>query len=182
MPQKRGTGERAAEEQGAAQGVLGGAEDLAPTQQPCPCRINGPVGPGPSGVPCYAECCAPLHQGDRDAPTAEALMRSRYSAFVMLDEAYLLRTHHPQTRPEMLGAVLVPHWLGLKILDHTEEQDSAEVEFVARYLSEGKQGRLHERSRFRQENGQWFYLDAVPPRKSKLTVPKRRSTRTAPRR
>ena len=94
------------------------------------------------------------------APTAEALMRSRYSAFVLQDATYLLATWHASTRPASLDFDPSPKWLGLDVRAHQATGvDTAEVEFVARYRVEGRAVRLHERSRFVHENARWFYVD-----------------------
>lgn len=90
-------------------------------------------------------------------------MRSRYCAYVLRDEDYLLRTWHVSTRPRELalhGDAPVK-WLGLKILaiDASTPANEARVEFVARYTVNGKAGRLHENSRFVREDGCWFYVD-----------------------
>lgn len=112
----------------------------------------------------HAACCAPLHAG-APAADAEALMRSRYSAYVREDAAYLLRSWHPSTRPPTIafddGGR--PTWLGLKVLRHVvQDDDRAEVEFVARYrIGGGSAVRMRERSRFVREDGHWFYLDAI---------------------
>ncbi|MGH8062248.1 MAG: YchJ family protein [Pseudoxanthomonas sp.] len=112
----------------------------------------------------YASCCARLHDG-LPAADAEALMRSRYSAYVLGLADYLQRSWHPSTRPVDFGfddnAVTRPHWLGLEIKQHRETgPDSAEVEFIARYrVGGGSAVRLHERSRFTREADHWFYLD-----------------------
>lgn len=109
----------------------------------------------------YAQCCQPYHEGT-PAPTAEALMRSRYSAYVLKLEAYLLHTWHPDTRPDVLNLAddASTKWLGLTIKRHEDMRDcKATVEFVARYKVGGKAERLHEISRFTLENGRWYYLD-----------------------
>lgn len=119
--------------------------------EPCPCGSGRP----------YAACCGPLH-GGQAAPTAETLMRSRYSAYVLGLEAYLLATWHPSTRPEELdlAAEPPPKWLGLEIRRHTQADEShAVVEFVARYRVAGRGQRLHETSRFVREEGRWLYVD-----------------------
>ena len=107
-------------------------------------------------------CCGRYLSGE-PAPTAEALMRSRYTAFTLRDEAYLLSTWHPDTRPQSLGLAQespVPKWLGLNVL-HSAMQDAhhATVEFVARQKISGRAYRLHELSRFVLEDGKWFYID-----------------------
>ena len=118
----------------------------------CPCGLGRP----------YAACCGPLHAG-AIAETAEALMRSRYSAYVLGDIDYLLATWHADTRPARLdlGDVAATRWLGLEVRRHAMTgDDSAIVEFVARYKSGGSPAvRLHELSRFVREDGRWFYVD-----------------------
>ena len=109
----------------------------------------------------YADCCGSLHAGT--APVdAEALMRSRYVAYVLGLEPYLLATWHPDTRPRSLDLDAEPatKWLGLEVKRHAlTGQDSAIVEFVARYKIAGRAHRLHEISRFMRQAGRWFYLD-----------------------
>jgi SEC-C motif domain protein len=122
----------------------------------CPCRVS-------DGALPYAACCGRYHAGPLHllAPTAEALMRSRYSAFVRDDLDYLLATWHARTRP----ASLTPNpagtkWLGLEVRRHAViDADHATVEFVARHKLGGRAGRLHEISRFVREAGRWFYVD-----------------------
>lgn len=105
-------------------------------------------------------CCARLHGGE-PAPDAEALMRSRYSAWVLGDVAYLRATWHADTCPPDLapddGQL---RWLGLSVKRHVlTGPDAAEVEFVARYRVAGRGARMHEISRFVRENGRWLYVD-----------------------
>ncbi len=109
----------------------------------------------------YAACCGPLHAGE-PAPTAEALMRSRFSAFARGDAAYLLASWHPSTRPREL--ILEPDvvWRRLQIVDTVAGgPDDAEgvVEFRASYRGPEGAGLLHERSRFVRAEGRWAYLD-----------------------
>lgn len=102
-----------------------------------------------------------MHQGDA-APDAEALMRSRYSAYVLGLEAYLLASWHPSSRPSHLDLAdgAPPKWLGLEIRRHeTDGPNHAVVEFVARCKIGGRAQRLHEISRFVREDGRWCYLD-----------------------
>ena len=118
------------------------------TSAPCPC-----------GGPSYAGCCAPLHAG-APAPDAERLMRSRYSAYVLGLDDYLLASWHASTRPATLvhdGPV--PTWLGLAVRRHLPAGDVATVEFVARYRVAGRGQRQHETSRFVREAGRWYYVD-----------------------
>lgn len=108
----------------------------------------------------YPACCGRWHSGE-PAPTAQALMRSRFSAFVLRNESYLLATWHPRTRPASVGFDPNQKWLGLEIVDALDRSATkAEVEFIARYrIGGGPAKRLHERSRFVQEQGRWFYVD-----------------------
>src|SRR3954454_12676561 len=64
----------------------------------------------------YADCCEPLHEGSARAGTAEQLMRSRYSAFVVGDADHLLATWHPSTRPRRLRLDPAVRWTGLEVL------------------------------------------------------------------
>ncbi|WP_431218411.1 YchJ family protein [Leifsonia xyli] len=119
----------------------------------CPC-LSGET---------YDACCGPLHRGE-PAPTAERLMRSRFSAFALGDAAYLLRSWHPSTRPAELELDPGLRWYRLDI-ERTErgglfDRDGV-VEFIAHYKG-GQRGSQHEVSRFIREGRDWFYLDAVP--------------------
>lgn len=112
----------------------------------------------------YARCCGRALQDGIPAADAEALMRSRYCAYVLGDEPYLLATWHASTRPRSLGlkAEPQPTWLGLKVLRHAQQDgDHAVVEFVARYKIGGRICRLQETSRFVREAGCWYYLDGT---------------------
>ena len=105
----------------------------------------------------FGRCCLPLHQGVRAAETAEELMRSRYSAFVVGDSEYVWRTWHPSTRPADVTDLSVT-WTRLEIIDRVgggPGDDTAEVEFRAHHRA----GVLHERSRFAVRAGRWFYVD-----------------------
>ena len=96
------------------------------------------------------------------APDAEALMRSRYSAYVLGLADYLLATWHPSTRPATLDADPAGlKWLGLEVRRHTViDAAQASVEFVARSKLGGRAHRLHETSRFvREDDGRWYYVD-----------------------
>jgi SEC-C motif-containing protein len=110
----------------------------------------------------YEQCCLRWHSGD-PAPTAQALMRSRYSAFVLRNEPYLLATWHESKRPSTVEFDLNQKWLGLTIVDSdATDATSAEVEFIARYRIGGASAaRLHERSRFVKEGDRWYYVDGT---------------------
>ena len=118
----------------------------------CPCGTNKQ----------YADCCGRYLDGNAIPATAEALMRSRYTAYTLLREEYLLNTWHISTRPEQLGLAeeACNKWLGLQIKRHEQQDDThALVEFVARYKIGGRAHRIHELSRFVREDGRWFYVD-----------------------
>jgi SEC-C motif domain protein len=127
--------------------------------------------PTPASCPCdarrdYLACCGRCHAGT-PAADAEALMRSRYSAFALGLADYLLKTWHVSTRPAELdlagNPAVATRWLGLSIRHFVViDADHAEVEFVARFRAGGASAtRLHERSRFVREEGIWFYLDGT---------------------
>lgn len=88
-------------------------------------------------------------------------MRSRYAAFAMRDEAYLLATWHPSTRPPRLSFMPGEEWVQLRILDSKVESESATVEFIARSRVAGRNQTLHETSRFVRDGGRWHYVDGV---------------------
>lgn len=111
----------------------------------------------------YGVCCGPLHNGDATAPTAERLMRSRFSAFALGDSAYLMRSWHPSTRPAALELDGGVRWYRLDIVNTVKggpfDRDGI-VEFCAFYKG-ASVGVQEETSRFLRENGAWFYVDAV---------------------
>ncbi|MDR8414039.1 hypothetical protein MTP10_35580 [Nonomuraea sp. 3-1Str] len=128
----------------------------------------------PAGCPCglpapYRDCCGRFHRGEGSAPTAELLMRSRFAAFAVGDEAYLLRTWHPATRPARLDLDRGVRWVRLEILEtvrgtvlHTE----GAVRFRAHYVRRGREGSMEEHSLFVRLDGQWVYegpRDDGPP-------------------
>ncbi len=113
----------------------------------------------------YTQCCKPYHQGKAAPPTAEALMRSRYSAYIKRDGAYLHRTWAQTTRPSKTSLMqLAPtHWIGLTIV-RTEaggcDDATGIVEFIAHWIEEGVEKQLHEVSEFVREKGRWVYWQA----------------------
>ena len=122
----------------------------------------------PAACPCgrraaYDACCGRWHDGALRlaAPDAEALMRSRYAAYVLGHVPYLLDTWHPGTRPPGLSPDLpATKWLGLEVRAHRRvDAMRATVEFVARSRVQGRGQRLHETSRFVFEAGRWWYVD-----------------------
>ena len=112
----------------------------------------------------YSGCCEPLHLGAA-ADTAEALMRSRFSAFALGLDGYLLSSWHPSTRPATLELDDGTVWRRLQIVDTVAggpDDETGIVEFRASYRdSDGAAGVLHERSRFARIDGRWAYLDGV---------------------
>jgi SEC-C motif-containing protein len=124
-----------------------------PAEARCPC----------GSAATYEHCCSRWHDGALRllAPTAEALMRSRYSAHVFGLEAYLLDTWHPRTRP--LGMAPPPQglrWIGLAVRRHTPiDGEHATVEFVARSKVGGRAERMHVVSRFERVEGRWLYVE-----------------------
>lgn len=120
-----------------------------PTDDRCPCGSGSAL----------LDCCGKYLDGHAAAPTAEHLMRSRYTAYVRMNAPYLLATWHASTRPTDLN--LSPtQWLGLTVRRHeAQDADHALVEFVARYKVGGRAHKLHETSRFVREEGRWYYVD-----------------------
>lgn len=130
-------------------------KNVHPAHAPCPCGSDLP----------YAQCCGLFHATVRNgdpqgvlAPTPEALMRSRYSAYALGLIDYLQATWHASTSP---GELELPptKWLGLEVRHAAATQDAGVVEFVARYRVDGRAHRLHETSRFVREAGVWYYID-----------------------
>ncbi|RPA63524.1 hypothetical protein EF294_08510 [Gordonia oryzae] len=120
----------------------------------CPCT---------SGL-IFGECCGPLLEGRRRAPTAQALMRSRFSAFAVGDREYLLATWHRRTRPGDLELDDEIDWYRLDVTETSGGglfDDAGEVAFVAHHRTDGVRRTMSEHSRFVREDGRWFYLDAL---------------------
>lgn len=123
----------------------------------------------------YSRCCQPFHQGIACAPSAEALMRSRYSAYVRGNIEYLLSTRHPSTRhldnpTSLQHSIEHTQWLNLTVTHCTQgtpNDTTGTVTFTAHYLEHGNRGILTETSQFVRENAQWYYVDgdysAEPP-------------------
>jgi len=119
----------------------------------CPCGLGDD----------YDSCCGRFHAGT-PAPTAESLMRSRYSAFAVGDAGYLLRTWHPSARPKSLTLDPALRWTRLAVLEtHGGGLFDADgtVAFRATYVQEGRRGVLAETSNFVREEGFWTYLGPV---------------------
>jgi SEC-C motif domain protein len=121
---------------------------------PCPCGLPSP----------YEDCCGRLHRGEGSAATPEQLMRSRFTAFAVNDEAYLVRSWHPATRPPRVRADPAIRWRSLDIVRTTGGgplDDEGTVEFRAHYTAFGRAGELRENSRFARHDGAWVYVDGI---------------------
>lgn len=125
----------------------------ASSDERCPCRKM-------SETVTYAVCCGRFHAG-MAAPTAEALMRSRYTAFSLHNRPYLLETWHPLSRPATLEFEEGREWYMLKINAAHENGDTATVSFTARSRMGGRTWPLEEISRFVREHGRWYYVDGI---------------------
>ena len=120
----------------------------------CPCRSGDPFG----------ECCGRYlaGSGGAPAPSAQALMRGRYTAFALGDVAHLLDTWHPSTRPEALELDADRNWLHLTVESCSGGgpfDTAGTVRFSAVYRTREGRGRLEELSRFVREGGRWYYVD-----------------------
>lgn len=123
---------------------------------PCPCGTGKTL----------AQCCGPVLKGERPAETAEALMRSRFTAHVARDWAYLHRSHLESSKtPYEPGPAQgePPAWTRLEIHSHTPglKPDQAYVDFTAWHLEEGKEQPFHEKGEFQKVDGTWYYVRPV---------------------
>ena len=127
--------------------------------EPCPCGSGSE----------FALCCGPHVTGKTVPKTAEALMRSRYTAYVREDIAYLKETLWPKYQASFDGPgtarwAAESHWTGLTVLETDrggEDDRDGTVLFEARYLAGGKLTVHREKSRFRRKSGRWYYVEAV---------------------
>jgi len=116
----------------------------------------------------FEDCCQPFLSGINKPATAEALMRSRYSAYVTANVDYLLRTVHPSTR-KLHDAQTIEKWARssswqklevISTVEGTAKDKKGMVEFKAYYLDEHQQLQIHhELSDFLKELGKWFFVD-----------------------
>jgi SEC-C motif-containing protein len=115
--------------------------------RPCPCGTTAG----------YRACCGPLHHGERQAVTAEELMRSRYAAYVVADADYLFRTWHPRTRPAEVRSDADVVWTGLEVTDTLAGgpgDGRGDVEFTASFIGgEMQRGGPRRRPRGRRVHG-----------------------------
>jgi len=125
--------------------------------QACPC------GSGQD----YGQCCGPILAGERPAATAEALMRSRYSAYVVGQLDYLFDSLHPDHRNDMDMAATRrwaegATWLNLQVVDREaggEDDERGVVEFIATFKEKGVIKPHRERANFQRQDGVWYYVD-----------------------
>ncbi len=125
--------------------------------QTCPCGTNL----------AFNSCCSPYLSGIALAPTAEALMRSRYTAFSLGAIDYLIDTLAPERRGPNEASMLAQElrtteWIKLEIQGiqaGTENDAEGQVEFNAYFKAADASGCLHERSNFRKDNDRWYYVD-----------------------
>lgn len=128
---------------------------MTTTPKPCPCGNNNTVD----------QCCMPIINNNKQAATAEELMRSRYTAYTLGEVDYLLRSHHKSTRPnkdrkEILRWSKSVKWLGLTIKSKTDglsAHTSGTVEFQALYIESGRIQEINEHSLFIKEDNIWYY-------------------------
>ncbi|MFT4780536.1 MAG: SEC-C motif-containing protein [Pseudohongiellaceae bacterium] len=114
----------------------------------------------------YTECCEVFHLNKGNTETAQQLMRSRYSAFVLANVDYLMQTHHCVTRPIKDKKATVKwaesvEWIKLEVLETInglENDKEGTVTFNAYFYENGNIEVIHEKSAFVKENNQWFYL------------------------
>jgi SEC-C motif-containing protein len=117
--------------------------------EPCPCGLDKT----------YQDCCYAYHSGEATAQSPEALMRSRYSAFVGRLASYLEATWHSSSRPPLLDLSDSPNWLKLQVISSSVDQNKGQVHFRAFYKDGNDVAFMEEQSDFVQEDGKWYYLD-----------------------
>ena len=140
--------------------------------QPCPCGTGRTT----------SDCCGRYITGEAPAPTAEALMRSRYSAYVLGEIDWIVKSHDPAGADEVDRKSTEKwsreaKWNGLEIRSKVKGEPAdevGEVEFVAKYEVEGQSVAHHERARFRRQDSTWYYVDGdmVKPRPVVREAPK----------
>jgi SEC-C motif-containing protein len=127
----------------------------------CPCGNDLP----------YSDCCAKAHENHRSVKTAEALMRSRYSAFALGNGNYLQQSHAISTRPSIAEGNEIESWaksvswVKLEVLNTamgTHSDLEGTVEFVAYFLESGTMNTIKENSYFEKKNGAWYYVGYAP--------------------
>lgn len=123
----------------------------------CPCGLETS----------YETCCGQYISGEVPAPTPEALMRSRYTAYTVERVDYLRETQDPKTQDSFDHAAAAEWaanatWIELEVFSaDPPAEDVGFVEFAAHYLEEGRTRRHHERSRFERIDGRWYYVEGI---------------------
>lgn len=127
---------------------------MSETKKTCPCGSDK----------LFSECCEPIISGERQAQTAEALMRARYAAFTEGAIDFIVETTHYRTRPEIDISFIrnwsqTSTWQGLQIIDtKSVTDDKAFVSFEAHFTQKGEAQRHRERSLFEREDGEWRFV------------------------
>ena len=144
----------------------------------CPCGIERS----------YDDCCRPLIEGREMVETAEALMRSRYSAYVKTKIDYLCSTIPPEQQKkfnyeETTSWSENSQWEGLNILNTSEggpDDETGTVEFIAHFRQNNKKIEHHELARFGKINGSWYFIDGDTPRSQPVVRQAPKIGRNAP--
>ncbi len=119
----------------------------------------------------FSECCEPLIKGDAEAQTAEALMRSRYSAFVKAEVNYILNTVHPDKKTEddeksIRSWAEKSDWIKFELIESTNggpDDDEGQVEFIAHFRAKEKRQQHHEIAIFKKLENKWYFFEAETP-------------------
>ncbi|MEE4359159.1 MAG: YchJ family protein [Desulfococcaceae bacterium] len=136
----------------------------------------------------YAQCCEPIILGERPAETAEALMRSRFSAYAKKITDYIVKSTHPDQRQADSPQTVEDwaqntRWHSLNILECTDggpEDTEGSVEFVADYTEKNKRKKHHELAQFKKKDGKWFFYDAGLPQIKQYIRPEPKIGRNTP--
>lgn len=120
----------------------------------------------------YTDCCSPFISGDAFPETPEQLMRSRYSAYTVMNIDYIARTMRGRAgkefdRRETENWARQLEWSGLEVLNTGMNDQDGFVEFIAKYKSDGAEKQIHERSEFHRKDGKWYYVDGKHPSQTK---------------
>lgn len=114
------------------------------------------------------ECCGALISGDKVADTPLKLMRSRYTAFVLANMAYIKKTMKGPAlkgfnKTESKKWAESVEWLGLEVIktDYQLGNTTGHVEFIATFKENHQVKSIHEKSKFIFENGKWYYVDGI---------------------
>ncbi len=118
----------------------------------------------------FDQCCEPIINGEKTAQTAEALMRSRYTAYARTNVQYIVDTTHPELRKELDDESIrswseTSEWHGLEIVDTIEggpEDDAGKVEFIAHFCENGEKKTHHELGHFVKDDDVWYFTDGEP--------------------